>query len=92
MVYSNCQCSSAFCWSLNFELDLLFILFRIALWSPAGKELFSWLFTCVVFIFSNVLVIRVPFSFGVWDRVWNSIVSVPGYCLFIYFGGLIATD
>ena len=30
--------------------DLLFILFRIALWPSAGKELSPWLFTCVVFI------------------------------------------
>ena len=29
---------------------LLFILFRIALWPSAGKELSPWLFTCVVFI------------------------------------------
>ena len=28
---------------------------------------------------------RVPFPFGVWGRMWNSIVSVPDYCLFIYF-------
>ena len=65
--------------------DLLFILFRIALWPSAGKELSLLLFTCVVFIFSAVLVVRVPFIFGVWDRVWNSIVSVPDHCLFIYF-------
>ena len=43
-----------------------------------------WLFTCGVFIFSAVLVIRVPFPFGVWGKVWNSIVSVPDHCLFIY--------
>ena len=50
----------------------------------AGKELSHWLFICVVFLFSAVLVVRVPFSFGVWGRVWNSIVSVPDRCLFIY--------
>ena len=36
-------------------LDLLFILFRIALWPSVGKELSPWLFTCVVLCF-------VPFS------------------------------
>ena len=34
---------------------------------------------------SAVLVVRVLFPFGVWGTVWNSIVSVPGHCLFIYF-------
>ena len=24
----------------------------------------------------------VPFPYGVWRRMWNSIVSVPGHCLF----------
>ena len=62
--------------------DLLFILFRIALWPSAGKELSPWLFTCVIFIFSAVLVVRVLFLFGVWGKVWNSIVSVPDYWLF----------
>ena len=37
------------------------------------------------FNFSAVLVVRVPFLFGVWGRLWNSIVSVPDHCLFIYF-------
>ena len=27
----------------------------------------------------------VPFPFGVKDRMWNLIVSVPDHCLFIYF-------
>ena len=39
MVYSNCQCSSAFCWS------------RIAWWPSAGKELFPC-FSLVLFLFS----------------------------------------
>ena len=51
----------------------------------AGKELIAWLFTCVVFIFSVVSVVHVPFPFGVRGRVCNSIVSVPDHCLFIYF-------
>ena len=43
--------------------DLLFILLRIALWPSAGKELSPWLFTYVVFIFSAVVVVTVPFPF-----------------------------
>ena len=63
--------------------DLLFILFMIAVWLSAGKELSPWLFTCVVFILvPAVLVVRVPFPFGVWGSVWNSVVSVPDH--FIY--------
>ena len=63
-------------------VNLLFTLFRIALWPSAGKELSTWLFTCVV-LFSAVLVVCVPFPFGVWDRVWNPIVSVPDHSIFI---------
>ena len=33
------------------------------------------------FNFNAVLVVRVPFQFGVWDRMWNLIVSVPFYLL-----------
>ena len=47
MVYSNCQYSSAF-------RLLSFILFRIALWSSAGKELSPWLSTRA-FLFYAVL-------------------------------------
>ena len=39
----------------------------------------------LAFIFSAVLVVRVPFPFGVFGKVWNSIVSIPDHCLFIYF-------
>ena len=59
---------------------LLAILFRIALTPSAGKEL-SPGFSLVLFY----LVVRVPFPFGVWGRVWHSIVSVTDHCLFIYF-------
>ena len=33
------------------------------------------------------LIVCVPFPFGVWGRMWNSIVSVPvlDHCLFINF-------
>ena len=33
-----------------FVFDLLFNLFRIALWPSVGKELSPWLFACAVFI------------------------------------------
>ena len=33
---------------------------------------------------SAVLVVCVPFPFGVWGRMWNLIVLVPDHCLFIY--------
>ena len=36
------------------------------------------------FNFSAILVVRVPFPFGVWGRMWNSIVSIPDHCLYIY--------
>ena len=38
------------------------------------------------FYFSSVLIVGVPFLFGVYGRMWNSIVSVlaPGHCPFIY--------
>ena len=60
--------------------DLLFVLFRIALWSSVGKELSPWLLICAVFYFSAILVVHI----GVWGRVWNSIVSVPDHCFCIY--------
>ena len=62
-----------------FVFDLLFNLFRIALLPSVGKELLPWLSTCAVFI------VGAPSPFGVQGRMWNSIVSVPDHCLFIYF-------
>ena len=41
------------------------------------------------FYFSTVLIIvGVLFPFGVWGRIWNSVVSVPDHCLFIYSAGV----
>ena len=37
------------------------------------------------FYFSAVLIVGVQFPFGVLDRMWSSIVSVPDHCLFICF-------
>ena len=64
-----------------FFFDLQFNLFRIALRPSVGKELSPWLFTCAVF--NAVLIVGVPFPFGAWDRMWNSIVSIHDYCIFI---------
>ena len=50
MVYSNCLMFVSFL----FVLDKLFILFRIAFWPSAGKELSSWLSACTVFFFCAV--------------------------------------
>ena len=63
--------------------DLLFILFRTSLWPSAGKELPLLAFHLCCFNFSAVLVVRVLFPLGVWDRMWNLIVSVPDHCLFL---------
>ena len=32
-----------------------------------------WLYASAVF-FYHVLIVRIPFPLGVWDRVWNLIV------------------
>ena len=48
------------------------------------KELSSWLSACAVLLYA-VLIVCVPFPFGVWGRMWNSIVSVPNHGLFILF-------
>ena len=62
--------------------DLLFNLFRIALWPSVGKAL---AFHLCCFYFSAVLNVGVPFPFGVCGMMWNSIVSIPDHCLFISF-------
>ena len=44
------HCLSFYFIRFLFVFDLLFNLFRIALWPSVGKELSPWLFTCAVFI------------------------------------------
>ena len=61
MVYSNCQCSSAFCSSMTF----LLILVRIALWPSAGKELSSWLSVCAVSLYAGLNCVCISFPLGV---------------------------
>ena len=46
-------------------------------WERLSRQLFT------VPILNAVLVVLVPFS--VWGGMWNSIVSAPDHCLFIYF-------
>ena len=50
--------------------------------TSAGKELTSWLSACIVFSLCSL-----DCSFPVWclGSTWNSIVSVPDHCPFIYF-------
>ena len=78
MVYSSCQFVR-----FLFVFDLLFNLFRIALWPSVGKELCPWHLCC--FYFSAILIVGVPFPFGVTGRMCNSNVSVPDHCLIIYY-------
>ena len=78
MVYYNCLCA-CFC----FVIDLLFDLFQIAWWSPAGKELFTWFSAGV--ILDAVVGVGVLFPCVVLNRMWNSIVSVSDHCFFIHY-------
>ena len=52
-------------------------LFIAALWSPAGKELSSWL----LFVMFNC--IFVTFPCGILGQVWYLIVSIPDLCRFL---------
>ena len=63
----------------------MLVLFRIAWWPSAGKELSSWLSALVVLISCRLNCVCVRFPLGVWGRMWNSIASVPDLCFFIYF-------
>ena len=51
-----------------FVFDLLLILFRLVFWPNVGKELSRRLFTGFVLILKAVLVVLVPFPFGVLGR------------------------
>ena len=50
-----------------------------ALWSPAGKELTSWL----SFVVLNCVVVTFPF--GILGQVWYLIVSIPDFAPFLTF-------
>ena len=49
-----------------------------------GTELSPLAFHLCCCYFSAVLIVGVPFPFGVKGRMRNSIVSIPDHCLFIY--------
>ena len=63
-------------WINFFYLCFVFVMFSglfiVALWSPAGKGLTSWL-SCMCFFFF----VFVTFSCGVLGQVWCLIVSIP---------------
>ena len=44
----------------------------------------SWLYAYAILL-DAVLIVCVPFPFGFWSRMWNSIVSVPDHYFVIYF-------
>ena len=67
-----------------FLFVFLSILFRVAWWSFADKELSSWLSACAVLLYA-ILNVCVHFPFGVYGRMRNLIVSVADHCLFVYF-------
>ena len=48
-------------------------------WERLSRQFFTAL------ILNAVLAVLVPLPFGVWGGMWNSIVSVPDHCLFVYF-------
>ena len=54
-------------------------LFICALWSPAGKELSSWL----SFVVSNRECVIFPID--ILGHVWYLIVSIPDLCTLTYF-------
>ena len=75
VVYSSCQCLSAFC---------LCVLFMIAWWPSAGKELSFWLFACAVLLYI-VLIVCFSFPFGVWgicdcidSWLWDFVITSRG--------------
>ena len=48
-------------------------------WKRFSRQLFA------VLILNAVLFVLVPLAFAVWGGMWNSIVSAPDHCLFVYF-------
>ena len=48
-------------------------------WERLSRQLFT------VLILNAILVVLVPLPFGIWGGMWNSIVSAPDHCLFVYF-------
>ena len=70
MVYSNCQMFVRFL----LVFDLLFILFRIALWPSSGKEPSLWLFICVVLILEPSYLSHLVFGAGCGIRLYRVLI------------------
>ena len=85
LVYWTFQGGVSFCFCylyFTFIFIMLSCQFVAALWSSAGKVLTSGLFC--VWCFLKFL--SLSFSYGVSDQVWYLIVSIPDFCLLLYFG------
>ena len=54
-------------------------LFNVALWSPVGKRLTSWL----LFVMFNC--VFVTFSCDILGQMWYLIVSIPVFCPLSYY-------
>ena len=63
-----------FCLVLLSSYERLFV---DVLWSPAGKELTSWL----LFVMSNRDICHIPI--GTLGQVWCLIVLIPDLCIFL---------
>ena len=66
----------SFLFSLSCVLCLFARLFICALWSPAGKDLNSWL----SFLVSKCEIVTFPLG-----QVWYLIVSIPDLCTLSYY-------
>ena len=88
MVYSNCQCSFTFCWSLT--------LFRTALWAVGicWERSVPFAFHLCCFIFSAALVVRVPFPFWCFgqDVEFDCIGSWSLHFYLLFVNAIIKTE
>ena len=57
-------------------------MFIVALWSPEGKGLTSWL------LYVMFIVILLLSHFGILGQVWYLIISIPDPCCLSYFQSL----
>ena len=63
--------------------DLLFNLFRIALWPSVGKELSPWLFTCAVFMLPTSKKLTGHIGFGLSVRPSVRVCVRASMCPFV---------
>ena len=62
----------------------LTVQFRMSFLAICWERAVPLSFHLCYFYFSAVLIVGVPFPFGVEGRMRNSIASVPDHCFFIY--------